>query len=301
MFSKEQLVARQKGFGASESAAILGLSNYASPLDVYLSKIIEPTERPDTPQTKRGRRFEPVVLDIYEDEHGAIDRNLGTFTSKKYPFMFASLDGSRQDDGRPVEAKTAGQFMAKNWGEAETDQVPESYLIQLCHQMIVAEKEIGDIAALITLDDFRKYTIALDPELAQMIIEALATFWKRVENREPPAPTTGYEAEQLYRKSVAVGIEADMETAAKYFDLIQTRHEIKPLTEKEEALISDIKLFLGEKDTLLIESKPMVSWKSSKSGTRFDAARFQRERPEIAKEYLIQTEGSRRFLIKGEK
>ena len=123
--SAEWLNARKNGIGASETAAILGLSRYKSAVDVYIDKtkeIISP--RPDSAASKRGRRLEPIVLDMYEEQYGAIHRNPPQVTSKQYPFMFASLDAARVDDGRPVEAKTAGKFVAFQWGEAETDDIP---------------------------------------------------------------------------------------------------------------------------------------------------------------------------------
>jgi hypothetical protein len=56
--------------------------------------------RPDTAASKRGKRLEPVVLSMYEDEHGAVVRDIPQITSPEYPFMFANLDARRADDGR---------------------------------------------------------------------------------------------------------------------------------------------------------------------------------------------------------
>lgn len=295
--SKEWLKERQSGIGASEASAILGLSRYKSALDIYLAKTTEPTDSPDTPQSKRGRNLEKYVLDMYEEEHGEVTRG-ERIVSKKYPFMFASLDAARKDDGRPVEAKTAGIYTAKEWGEGGTDQIPQEYLIQIMHQIIVTDKKVGDIAALLTLDDLRYYPIILDTELAEMIVEGLAQFWRRVENREPPEPTTGAEAEKLYRKSKPAGIEATPEIELAYYNLLETRKNLKPLESSEKKLIDDIKLFLSEKDSLLIGDIQKITWKTAAGSTRFDAKKFQEENPEIAKKYLVQGEGSRRFLIK---
>ena len=295
--SAEWLKDRQSGIGASEMSAILGLSRYRSSLDIYLAKTTEPTASQDSPQSKRGRRLESVVLDMYEEDHGEVIRG-EKIVSKKYPFMFASLDAARKDNGRPVEAKTAGVYAAREWGEEGTDNVPQEYIIQVAHQAIVKETDYSDIAALLTLDDFRRYTIQVDSELADMIIEAGAQFWKRVENREPPEPTTGAEAERLYRKSKPIGIVADGQTELNYYDLLETRKELKPLEAKEAKLIDDIKLFLGEKDSLLIGDVQKITWKTSADSTRFDAKRFQEEQPELAKKYLTQSAGSRRFLVK---
>jgi len=292
---------RKNGIGASETAAILGLSRYKSALDVYVDKTKDTlAPRPDSAASKRGRRLEPIVLDLYEEQHGPLLRSPPQVTSKQHPFMFATLDAARVDDGRPVEAKTAGKFVAHQWGDAETDDIPQEYLIQVTHQAIVVEKDYADLAALLTLDDFRKYVIEIDSELAGMIIEGLRLFWKRVENREPPEPTTGEEVERLFRKSVPNPIEADEATAAIYRELLEVRRALKPLTEREAKLTDDIKLFMRDRESLIVDQTPVVSWKTVNGSRRMDVKSFQTDHPALYAQYLTQSAPSRRFLLKGE-
>jgi putative phage-type endonuclease len=292
---------RKRGVGASESAAILGLSRYKSQLDVYIDKVKDHTApRPDSPQAKRGRLLEPIVLSMYEEEHGPVRRNPSQITSREYPFMFATLDAARADDGRPVEAKTAGKYVAHEWGEEGTDEIPTEYLIQITHQMVVTSVTEGDVAVLITLDDFRRYPIVLDTELAGMLVETLALFWKRVENREPPEPTTGEEVERLYRQSISNPIVADDATAALYRELIETRAALKPLEAREKKLIDDIKLFMRDRDSLIVGNATAVSWKSVNGSRRMDIKRFQTEQPALYAQYMTQSAPNRRFLINGE-
>lgn len=249
---------------------------------------------------RRGRRLEPVVLDMYEEEHGAVDRNLTRIDSVDHPFMFASLDARRVDDARPVEAKTVGARMLREWGEGP-DDVPQEYLIQVMHKMIVTKATSADLAALTALDDFRVYTIAFDAELAEMIVEGLRAFWDRVVNRQPPEPTTGEEVERLYRRPRAEGVEAPPEVAAAHAELLEVRAAIRPLEKREAALIDDIKKFLADRDALLVQGVEVLTWRCAKDSVRFDTKRFQTEQPETYAKYLFQSPGSRRLLIKGEK
>lgn len=299
-FTAQQLQQRKLGIGASEAAAVLGLSRYRSPLEVYLDKVKETSGgRKDNVAQARGKRLQTVILDMYEDEFGEVKRSIPQITSPVYPFMFATLDATRADDERPVEAKTARS--AVEWGESGTDYIPQEYLIQITHQMIVAEKQFGDVAALLTLDDFRKYTIALDPELAEMVVEGLSNFWKRVENREPPEPTTGDECAILYRRSNAIECHATPEIATAYKELIEVRGAIKPLQAKEAALIDSIKLFLKDADTLIVNCETAATWKSAKGRTKFDEDKFKTEQPELYAKYLTNSVGFRRFLLKEDK
>jgi putative phage-type endonuclease len=299
--SVEWLAARKVGIGASESAAILGLSRYKSALDVYIDKTKDTlAPRPDSAASKRGRRLEPIVLDMYEEEYGPVHRGLPQITSDQHPFMFASLDAMRMDDGRPVEAKTAGKYVAHEWGEEGTDEIPTEYLIQVTHQMIVKGAKSADVATLITLDDFRRYPIERDNELADMVIEGLRLFWKRVESPDPPEPTSGEEVERLYRQSIVESVVADAATAQAFHELLEVRNALKPLEQREKKLMDAIKLFMRDRETLIIGNRTGCTWKTANGSRRMDVKRFQNDHPTLDARYMTQSAPSRRFLISGE-
>jgi putative phage-type endonuclease len=289
---------RQNGIGASEAAAILGLSKYATPLEVYLQKTLPPAEIADTKETRRGRRFESFVLDMYEEDFGELERNIPRVTSPTHPFMFANLDARWKRDKRPVDAKTVGQFVAHLWGDPGTDAVPQEYVIQMHHQMKVTGAEISDLAVLKNIDNFSRYTIALDKELAEMIVAAEADFWRRVENREPPPPIDEGDLAIIFRTSKEDVIEATEEIAQKFLQLAEAKKNAKALKKNEASLLFDIKKFLGEKDTLLIKGERVATWKSSKPTQKFEAEKFAADHPELYARYLTETPGSRQFLFK---
>jgi putative phage-type endonuclease len=298
--SPEWIAARKHGIGASEAAAVLGLSKWTSPLDIYLRKTQDGIPTADNLDTKRGRLLERAVLDWYEFDHGAIERNLARIDSAQFPFMFASLDARRVDDRRPVECKTVGPRALAYWGEVESGEIPQEYFVQVTHQMIVTGATSADLAALKAGEQLDVYRIEYDAEIAEMIVEGLRQFWTRVENREPPPPQTGDEAGRLYRRSKAQGVEAPAPIAKAYAELLETRAVIQPLAEREEKLISDIKLFMADRDALLVGGSIVATWKTPKDGSRFDVKRFERDQPETYRQYLTPTVRARRFLLKGE-
>ncbi len=62
------LAERRTGLGGSDVAAILGLSKWKTPLDVYLDKIGEGSEDPDDEKRRtfaRGHAMEPTIVDEY--------------------------------------------------------------------------------------------------------------------------------------------------------------------------------------------------------------------------------------------
>jgi predicted phage-related endonuclease len=117
-------------------------------------------------------------------------------------------------------------------------------------------------------------------------------------DREPPEPTTGEQVERLYKRSVATDVQADEATASAYRELLEVRRALKPLTEREERLTDNIKLFLRDRDTLIVDGAPACTWRTAKAACRFDTKAFQLESPDVYAKFLTQSQPSRRFLIK---
>jgi putative phage-type endonuclease len=179
---------RATGIGGSDAAAVLGLSAWKTPLDVYLEKVglAQPSE--DTAATKWGRLLEPAVRQEYSERTGfTVTQPRELRRSEKYPFMIAHPDGLVIDPRRGYEGKTARTD--HGWGEPGTDEVPQDYLIQVQHYMVVEVIPVWDVAVLIGGQDYRQYEIPADRELQELIIEAEHDLWQRVQRGEPPDPT----------------------------------------------------------------------------------------------------------------
>jgi hypothetical protein len=83
------------------------------------------------------------------------------------------------------EGKTARY--PDGWGDAGTDQVPEHYLIQCQHGMMVTGLPVCDLAVLIGGQDFRLYIIPADAGLQAAMLDALTEFWAHVtKGTRPP-------------------------------------------------------------------------------------------------------------------
>lgn len=179
---------RMTGIGGSDAAAAMGLSEWKTPLDVYLEKkgLAAPFE--DTAATKWGRLLEPAVRQEYAERTGRIvTQPKDMIRSAKYPWMIAHPDGLVLDPRRGYEGKTSRTDFG--WGEPGTDQVPQDYLIQVQHYMVVTEIDVFDVVPLIGGSDFRIYEVPADRELQQMIVDAEHELWQCIQRGEPPEPT----------------------------------------------------------------------------------------------------------------
>lgn len=183
---------RRKGIGGSDVAAILGLSAWATPLEIYLQKIGEAAPSRETEAMHWGKRVEPIVRQEYADRTGRTVRvPKKAIVHPKYPFMRVNLDGET-DCGRLYEGKIART--GEEWGEQGSDEVPQPYLLQCQHGMCVTGYEVADIAVLVGGSEYRQYEIPADRDIHEMLIEREAEFWGRVERREPPEPINSADA-----------------------------------------------------------------------------------------------------------
>lgn len=182
----KQLIERKSGLGGSDAAAALGLSPWVTPRELYEQKISEQDELDDVATSGPmlwGNLLEPVIRQRYADLTGRIVRVPDTLRSEQHPWMLAHLDGIT-DCGRGVEIKTARS--ADGWGEPGTDQIPQAYLLQVQHCMIVARVEVFDVCVLIGGNEERMYEVHQDRELQQLLVDGEAEFWSHVVNRQPP-------------------------------------------------------------------------------------------------------------------
>ena len=194
--------------GGSDAAAILGLSKWATPYQVWLKKTGQAVEEPADKQRekvlKRGRKLEPYVLEMLIEEledrgHDVQGIRVSTpddpnrYQDAELPFLAAEIDVELKVDGEDVngELKTVHPFAAKEWGEQGTDDIPAYYTAQVMHGLMVRPKRISVVGALIGADDLRVHLVERDDEIIAGIRRMEVEFWRMVETIRCPLSRTG--------------------------------------------------------------------------------------------------------------
>lgn len=309
--------ARFGGVGASECAAVLGLSEWRTAVDVYAAKVAGEAYGADTDSEAMlwGRVLEELILEAYAKKRdcNVVVRPPAVWnTSIKYDgeaFMFANLDGfavrntlipagsrpleALKDAIRLVEAKTSNT--ADGWGEEGTDQVPTGYLIQAMHQLMCVRPYAPqvtecDIAVLIKGNDFRIYTIKFNPKLAAVIEEKLTDFWGRVKHRNPPAPQAVGDADKVYRfPRVGTRVTADPACVVTWQAYVNAKRELAAAEEAVKGHGEALKRFMGEAELLVTDDgKLLSSWKQQ-SRKGFDAKLFASQHAELHSAFTRET------------
>lgn len=281
---------RTKYLGGSDVAAILGISPWRTPLDVYLDKV--EGRQPEDPSKakifRRGARMEPYILDLLTEENGIeIVARGQRYRDTTHDFIAAEIDAEAAT-GENIEAKSANQFAAKNWGAEWTDEIPVYYTAQAMHGMMVHPAPATIFPVLIGSDDFRVYRVERDDETIELIRAKEVEFWSRIERKDPPPPSQVSDILRMFERDSGTSIEATDDIVAAYNLLKGLKKEIKLLEADKEEQEERIKLFLAEHSTLKFGAKALCTWKSQDT-KRFDLELFRSKHPAIAERFTKTT------------
>ena len=290
---------RRKGIGGSDVAAIMGLSPWKTAYQVYREKRKEVEDWGGNSLTDWGKRMEPAIRQWYSDKTGRDVRLPDKIMyHPQHPFMLASLDGFT-DDGRVVEIKTARS--GKDWGEPGTNQIPDYYAVQVHHYMTITGFQVADIPVSIAGSSPSLYVVEADKEISEMIIEACAKFWERVQSGNPPDPVTYADAVARFGKIKSDGsIIATTELIEAIAGLKQLRAQLGAMEDAEEAVKAKLIIALGDQADTIIDSagQTLVTYKLANGRKSFDAKAFEKDHPNLYLKYIKTSEPQRRFLVK---
>lgn len=292
---------RQSGIGGSEIAAIVGLNQYKTPMQVWESKV-NPVQDEETSQPAYwGTVLEDVVAKEYALRTGnKVQRLTKQMRHPDFGFAIANIDRAvinpeisgnvRFKDGklttdRILECKTANGFSVKQWGEVGSDQVPDSYLIQCQWYMGVTGASICDLAVLIGGQDFRIYTINRDDELINDLLQQGAAFWELVKNNIAPDPVNYPEAVKKWANSdPSLSIQADDLLVDDLEKIQNIKAQVKELEAQEDGLKARVLYALKDAETLMYQGVKVATCKTQ-TRTSFDAKAFEKDHPELYAQY----------------
>lgn len=320
---EEFLLKRRAGLGGSDIGAILGLSPYRTPVDVWMEKTGKAEPQAETLQMRFGTYAEEFVAREYTAKTGnAVQRFTPMLQHPTAPLIghvdrlvipagakIAAHQGKiRTDLG--LEAKTASAFAAykaEEWGEEGTDAVPPAYLVQTACYMALTGCNRWDLAVLFGNQECRVYHLARDIELEAEIIARATEWWNRhVIADVAPDPICDADIKRLYPSDSGRSVEANPKT----LELIARAQELKAQIAALEAelegdrkagtlgVLGSLKAYMGDASRIVLGNDDLVTWKQAKPSMRLDTAALKAENPEIYQQYLKAGEASRRFILK---
>lgn len=272
---EEWLAIRRTGIGSSDAATVLGMNPYQTPYDLYQIKreeIPEP-DLSDKETVTLGNDLEDYVAQRFSTAKGRkVRRDNYIRRHPNHPYVLANLDRYAliEGGGTPeiLECKTAWGYavvFGEEWGDG-IDEVPERYILQVMHQMIVDgaikgfTHKRGHLAALLGTGKVRFYEIPFDAELAAYMLSEYHKFWNCVVNGTPPEVVSIEDAKKRYPKAVENSLEATPEIVSLVAEGRIADADLKSAKAHLDNVKARIMAFMGESNKLMRNGTPLVTW-----------------------------------------
>ena len=284
------LVKDRTGYiGGSDIAAVLGLSRFKTPLQLWAEKTgqIVPEDISGKLQIRLGNKLEATVCDLFTEETGKkVARVNEALVHPKYPFLRGMIDRRVVGEKAVLEAKTTSPWNSHAW---EGEAIPQDYILQTMFYMELAGADRGYLACLVGNQDFHVKTIERDDKLQKEIIAKAVDFWTRyIEPKIMPTMITSRDADTLYSLyplgDEGEAIELD-DTANALIDSMKAMQEDSRALENQiDKTKNEIRLLLKEHSSGATD-RWRVTWKNQETN-RIDLKRLKEEKPEICTAYL---------------
>ena len=277
----EFLTARRLGIGGSDIGAIMGLSKWKSPVDVWLDKTGR-TE-PDLEMSEAayfGVELESFVATEYSKRSGnKVQRVNQMMRHPEHNWMLANIDravvadGSRarlDKDGKLVgikgllECKTASAYLEREWSDGSA---PLAYVAQCQWYMAVTGAEWCDLSVLIGGQKYVCHRIEREDRLIDAIIDAGYQFWfNNVLADVPPTPRTPEETLALFPTNASDDLVLASDDIMHALDEYQLLKQKAKSVDDEMAVVkAAIQSFIGPHSGLCdLQGSPLATWKQNK-------------------------------------
>lgn len=263
----EWLAERRKGVTASEIAALIGISPFDSPFNLYWKKTGQIPEDYDNDRMSLGRWLEPWVASRFQAAHPDLHlvSPAGLWGSVERPWQLATPDGLLYDgpsygvaerDGvfevEPLavwEGKTSATY--EEWGEDGSADIPAYIAAQTLWQMDVMGVSTAYVSCLFLANQkVRTYEIGYDVVDVDLMRRRATAFLVQLADGTPP-PLDAHTATTTALKALSLDVDEDEEAAlsgelaARYREacaLVKRAEEHKQQAENElRAAMGDAK------------------------------------------------------------
>lgn len=186
----EWLELRTQGRPASETACIMAISPYDKPYDVWERKTGVTKKKFEHPGMKRGKNFEQDVRDHYAAKTGI---ELVPIVLRRGKYI-ASLDGQDMFGKRIGEIKIT-TTSTPLYQHVRNGVIPDYYLMQCQHQLMVTGAEICDFYVYVEQKDSNGRSVFVEEILIEVkpdrsiwakIVDTWDAFWVFVDTLTAP-------------------------------------------------------------------------------------------------------------------
>lgn len=307
----EQREQRRHYLGSSDMPTIMGVSPYKqTSVDVYWSKVAEKLPDEETTAMSVGTWLEGPLIEWAAGELGVevttdpddlhkvatVGDGAGVFAANNDALILGKDAG--------IEAKFASGDLAKGYGEAGSDEVPDHVIIQTQHQMLCSDLELVYVA-LATPSyyglDRRLYTVPRDDAVIEMMVQFGVNWWDTfVKTKTPPGPDATpplYVLKALKReKGKVIELGEAGALIAAYFE--QAKADEKEAKSKKDKKKAELIFALGDAEIGKLPDGRRVTYEAHDTN-RFDAKGLRAADPTLAAKWMKKTSSRTMYVKKG--
>ena len=280
----------RSGFiGASDCAAVLGLSRFKTVLQVWAEKTgtVEPEDISEKLNVWLGNELEEVVAKKFSKDTGKkVHRVNDAYIHKNHNFIRCHIDRKVEGENAILQCKTASAWMARHW---EGEEIPQEYILQEYHELACTNYERAYIAVLIGNNDFKIKVLERDDKVIAKIIQKEVDFWtKFVIPKTMPAAISAKDSETLFQIFPKADLEGAVELGdqgARFIEVLKANQaDLKVLEDIIEQNKNELKAMLGE-SSVGKTGNWRVTWLNQVT-KKIDVERMKKEAPELYESFL---------------
>jgi len=284
--------------GASDVAAIMGVSPWSSPMAVWL-RMTQQDATVDAPNAamRRGNHLEAGVRSWTAEEVGATEIEPGIPIAEPgvvgpEPWMAYHPDGAYLLPGEGwavAELKTTRRD--SGWGPSGSHEIPEHYALQVAWQLACTPQVDRVIVGVYVAswDEVRTYRVDRDAEVERWLVDQVgAWYWRHIALGEAPPIDGSSEARAYLARRHPRGsgqrIDADPEQRALALAWRDARRRAAEAEAEADGLANRLRATIGDASTLALP-EGRISLVDVAGAARIDSAALRAEHPEIAQRF----------------
>lgn len=277
----EWLKFRKGGIGGNDAPIVLGVSQYAGPLDLFAVKrgLIE--DNPQTELMKWGHRLQKPLKEGYQDEtHRLVqDQGIHTFVNKEHDFIRYSADGLIAPlGGLPwiFEAKCTGYLTPKDLEE----DLPLAWQVQVQHGLFTLGLQKASLAVLVNGNKLLWKDMERNDSFIEQMLKTELEFWEMVKSGTPPdadyRESTARTIAKLYPKDTGATVQLPPEAKVWAADRTEADDWIKRYTKIKDEAENKLKMAIGDATFGTLPNGGSFSWKwQERKGYEVKATEFR--------------------------
>ncbi len=247
-----------------------------------------------------GHVMEPVIGRLASLRLGIdLTKVEDAYTHSENAWLKTHIDFVGQENNQFILVECKNYNAATRSKFDETGLMPSADMAQCIHEATVFGCSKVYLAVLFGGQELVIIPVEVTDQMKADHIQRMSEVWTKVQNNETLPPEDTSQTKLLYPVSQDMGKMASQSVEQAISMLRDVKAKIKDLEATEEQLVTMVQGYMGEAANLVtMDGSVLATWKSAKPTQSFDAKLFQSAMPDLHSKFIMEKQGSRRFLVK---